>query len=102
MAYSATSQQHVPFLERPGSWVYRVLILLVLVYAISSTIIFQLEKSYSFNWGLALKFLPLFNEGLLLTVKASLFASCSLLVMVDSFLAWSAGRGSDAELPRDC
>lgn len=74
MAYSVANQQHVPFLERPGSWVYRVLIILVLMYAISSTILFQLEKSYSFNWGLALKFLPLFNEGLLLTVKASLFA----------------------------
>jgi len=74
VAYSAVNQRHVPFLERPGSWVYRAVIIAVFLYVMGWAILFQLEKSYSFNWGLMLKFLPMFNVGLLLTVKASLFA----------------------------
>ncbi len=74
MAYSAPSQLHVPLMERRGAWVIRVFFITGLLALMLGLLQFQLSKSYTFQWKLAFNFLPYFNEGLLLTIKASLVA----------------------------
>lgn len=74
MEYSAVNQRHVPWLERRGAWVFRVFIILGLLFLTGWLLYTQLSKSYSFQWLIALNFIPYFNEGLLLTIKASLIA----------------------------
>ncbi|MEE9249862.1 MAG: amino acid ABC transporter permease [Alphaproteobacteria bacterium] len=74
MAYNAANQLHVPLLERRGAWVLRGFIILGLLVLMLWFLHFQLSKSYSFHWLIAFNFIPYFNEGLLLTIKASLIA----------------------------
>ena len=74
MVFSATLRPPLPWLGQLGSLALRALLILGLLAAVLAFLHFQLAKSYSFHWLFALKFLPYFNEGLVLTIKASLVA----------------------------
>ncbi len=74
MVYSATKRPSLPWIGPYGSLALRALFILGLLAVMLAFLLFQLSKSYSFHWLFALKFIPYFNEGLLLTIKASLIA----------------------------
>ncbi len=74
MVYSATKRPSLPWIGPYGSLALRALFILGLLAVMLAFLHFQLSKSYSFHWLFALKFIPDFNEGLLLTIKASLIA----------------------------
>ncbi len=74
MAYSATNHLQIPLMERRGAWLLRVIFITGLLALMLGFLHFQLSKSYTFQWLIAFNFIPYFNEGLLLTIKASLIA----------------------------
>ncbi len=74
MAYSATNHLQIPLMERRGAWLLRVIFITGLLALMLGFLHFQLSKSYTFQWLISFNFIPYFNEGLLLTIKASLIA----------------------------
>ncbi len=81
MASEAVTKRQAPLMQRPGGIALRGLVILGVLVLSLGFVYVRLSESYQFQWLISLKFIPEFNAGLVMTIKASLVAGVIACVM---------------------
>lgn len=74
MASDTVIARRAPLMQRPGGTVVRGLVILGVLTLFIGFIYLKLSETYQFHWIIALRFIPDFNAGMILTIKAALTA----------------------------